>query len=113
MPSLRAAAASVLIATLLTGILFRTAPPAQAAGSCTGWASTVTPPPHINVLRTALGRVETVPFRRYVEVVMAGEWGPQNAREALRAGAVAVKQYAWYYAMAGNWPAVMSPQMVE
>jgi hypothetical protein len=63
----------------------------------------VTPPSHINVLRTALGRVETVPFRRYVEVVMAAEWGPENPREALRAGAVAVKQYAWYYAMAGNW----------
>ena len=63
----------------------------------------MTPPSHINVLRTALSRVDTVPFRRYVEIVMAGEWGAENPREALAAGAVAVKQYAWYYAMAGNW----------
>jgi hypothetical protein len=63
----------------------------------------VTPPSHINVLRTALGRVETVPFRRYVEIVMAAEWGPENPREALAAGAVAVKQYAWYFALQGNW----------
>jgi hypothetical protein len=44
-----------------------------------------------------------VPFRRYVEVVMAAEWGPSHPREALAAGAVAVKQYGWYHALAGHW----------
>jgi len=44
-----------------------------------------------------------VPFRRYVEFVMAAEWGPGTSREALAAGAVAVKQYGWYHALAGHW----------
>jgi hypothetical protein len=30
---------------------------------------------------------------------MPAEWGPTHPREALRAGAVAIKQYAWYHAM--------------
>ena len=88
---------------LATGIRLHSPPATEAAGSCTGWKSTVVPPPHINVLRTGLGRVDTVPFRRYVEFVLAAEWGPGTAREALAAGAVAIKQYAWYHALAGHW----------
>ena len=103
MRRLPATGASALIVALATGIFFQSAPPTVAGGSCTGWASTVVPPPSINVLRTALGRVETVPIRRYVEFVLAAEWGPGTAREALAAGAVAVKQYAWYHALAGHW----------
>jgi hypothetical protein len=34
---------------------------------------------------------------------MAAEWGPSHPRDALAAGAVAVKQYAWYHALAGHW----------
>jgi hypothetical protein len=30
---------------------------------------------------------------------MAGEWGPTHPPAALRAGAVAIKQYGWYYTM--------------
>lgn len=30
---------------------------------------------------------------------MAGEWGPTHPRASLRAGAVAIKQYGWYFAM--------------
>lgn len=103
MRRLPATGASALIVALATGIFFQSAPATVAAGSCTGWMSTVVPPPSINVLRTSLGRVETVPFRRYVEFVLAAEWGPGTAREALAAGAVAVKQYAWYHALAGHW----------
>jgi hypothetical protein len=38
-----------------------------------------------------------VPFQAYVNVVMAAEWGPGDPIEALKAGAVAVKQYAWHW----------------
>jgi len=72
---------------------------AQAASSCTGWRSTISPPSSIRVYRTGLGRSVTVDFRRYVLTVMASEWGPHYAVAALSAGAVAIKQYGWYYAM--------------
>ena len=76
-------------------------PLASAGGSCTGWTSKYVPPDSIRVGR-ADGSVETVDFRKYVGVVMAKEWPgwvPEQAREA---GAVAVKQYAWYYALEGH-----------
>jgi hypothetical protein len=41
----------------------------------------------------------TVDFKRYVRTVMAGEWGPTHPRASLRAGAVAIKQYGWYFAI--------------
>src|SRR5688572_10380702 len=80
------------------------APEASAAGrSCTGWTSTVVPPTTIRVGRAGgRGRVETVSFKRYVGIVMAREWPHYLPRAAIEAGAVAVKQYAWYHAMAGN-----------
>lgn len=74
----------------------------RAATSCTGWTSQSTPPTTIQVLRTsgpADGTVQTVPFRDYVNVVMAAEWGAADPTEALKAGAVAVKEYGWYRAM--------------
>jgi hypothetical protein len=77
------------------------APPVFAGGSCTGWQSRYVPPETIRV-RRADDRVEIVDFRRYVGVVMAKEWPgwvPEQAREA---GAVAVKQYGWYYALEGH-----------
>ena len=56
-------------------------------------------PTTIRVYRTATRRTVTVPFRTYVEKVMAAEWGPTAPAAALRVGAVAVKQFAWYYAI--------------
>ena len=73
-----------------------------AAAACTGWTSETEPPATIRVLRTTgpdAGTVTVVPFRHYVNVVMAAEWGPSNPVEALRAGAVAVKEYGWVRAM--------------
>ena len=75
---------------------------ARAAGTCTGWTSDSIPPTTIRVLRTSgpsSGLVQVVPFHDYVTVVMAAEWGAGNPAEALKAGAVAVKEYAWYQAM--------------
>jgi len=74
----------------------------RAAAACTGWTSETEPPATIRVLRTTgpdAGTVAVVPFRDYVSVVMAAEWGPSNPTEALRAGAVAVKEYGWVRAM--------------
>jgi hypothetical protein len=76
-------------------------PNVAAAGTCTGWTSNVTPPTSIRVLRTsgpAAGSVQTVDFRSYVKTVIAAEWSPGPV-DAMRVGAVAVKQYAWYWTM--------------
>jgi hypothetical protein len=73
-----------------------------AAATCTGWPDDSVPPTTIRVLRTSgptSGSVQVVPFHDYVTVVMAAEWGPGNPAEALKAGAVAVKEYAWYHTM--------------
>ena len=74
-------------------------PPVVQAAACTGWSSTTAPPPTIRVLRSATGVVETVDFKTYVKVVMPAEWPSTWGQEVLRAGAVAIKQYAWYYTM--------------
>ena len=63
------------------------------------------PPRTIRVLRTkrpktpgsVAGTVEEVDFREYVGVVMAAEWPEHYPIETLKAGAVATKQFAWYY----------------
>ena len=73
-------------------------PPVVHAAVCTGWSSETTPPPTIRVLRTS-GVVQTVDFKTYVKVVMPAEWPPGWPIESMRAGAVAIKQYAWYYTM--------------
>ena len=77
--------------------------PVAAGSSCTGWTSTTNPPKTIRVLNSRLKKVQTVTFRRYVKMVMAsGEWPSRLKMATLEAGALATKQYAWYYAMKGN-----------
>jgi len=74
--------------------VFASAGPKQ----CTQWTSTSEPPPSIRVYRVSEGRVETVAFKDYVMRVVSREWDvPQTALR--QAGAVAVKQYAWYYVL--------------
>ena len=84
--------------------LARTAPQAIKHGTtnkqCTGWRSTFQPPDTIRVLRTHgpdKGNVETVDFRTYVGWVLSTEWTSHYPLEALKVGAIAVKQYGWYY----------------
>lgn len=90
----------VLIAVLLAAVGGTTsARPVAAAGGCPAWPTSFTPPPEIRVLRVASGSVEIVPFRAYVEKVTAWEWPSSYPAEALKAGAIAVKQYAWFHAM--------------
>jgi hypothetical protein len=66
------------------------------AASCSGWTSSVTPPPTIRVFRHATGAVETVGFKAYAKNVLSREWIGSWTAESLRAGALAVKHYAWY-----------------
>ncbi|MFV2063359.1 MAG: FG-GAP-like repeat-containing protein [Chloroflexota bacterium] len=81
------------------------APVFDASPACTPWTSQRTPPPTIRVLRTkrentpksVAGTVQEVDFREYVGVVMAVEWPEHYPLETLKAGAVATKQFAWYY----------------
>jgi hypothetical protein len=87
------------LAIALGALAFPSAEPAQARSTCTGWTSALVPPTSIRVYRTATKRTQSVPFRTYVETVMAAEWGATAPAAALRVGAVAVKQFAWYYAM--------------
>ena len=90
----------VAAAVALGALALPGATPAQAGSArCTGWTSTLVPPTSIRVYRTATRRTVTVPFRTYVEKVMAAEWGAGAPAAALRVGAVAVKQFAWYYAI--------------
>ena len=84
--------------------LARTAPQAVQNGTtaeqCTGWRSTFVPPPTIRVLRTKgpdQGHVEQVDFRTYVLTVFGAEWQSFYPLETLKAAAIAVKQYGWYY----------------
>jgi peptidoglycan hydrolase-like amidase len=66
---------------------------------CTAWSSTTVPPNSIRVYRVSEGRVDTVNFRLYVQRVTSREWGKSQPYQLQRAGAVAVKQFAWYYVL--------------
>jgi len=41
--------------------------------------------------------VQTVPFEEYVQDVLPNEWVPSWNQEALKAGAMAIKMFAWYH----------------
>ena len=78
------------------------APEPVAAGSCTGWTSTIVPPDTIRILKRD-GTVARIDFRKYVVKVMAsGEWPSRLPGALLRAGAQASKQFAWYHSLKGN-----------
>jgi peptidoglycan hydrolase-like amidase len=71
---------------------------AAAPEQCTKWSSTTEPPPTIRVFRVNEGFVDQVDFKDYVIRVVSREWNVDQG--ALRkAGAVAVKQYAWYHVL--------------
>jgi hypothetical protein len=78
-----------------------TCKPARA-GSCSGNTSQTVAPATIRVLvRTGATTVAIhgpVPFEQYVEDVLPNEWISSWDGDALKAGAVAVKSYAWYWA---------------
>jgi hypothetical protein len=95
-------AAALAIMALIWVPTVTSQPVAQAASSCTGWGSTRVPPTTIRVVRSSgpsSGYVQVVDFKKYVQVVLAAEWPPSWPTAALQSGAMAVKQYGWYYTM--------------
>ncbi|HUP83743.1 MAG TPA: SpoIID/LytB domain-containing protein [Candidatus Limnocylindria bacterium] len=68
-------------------------------GPCARWTSTTRPPDYVHVYRNKSGRIDRVPFRRYLVVVLGKEWPGYLPHAVIEAGAVAAKQYAWYHAM--------------
>lgn len=73
--------------------------PPAAAASCSSWTSESQPPPSIRVFRAASGAVDIVDFKAYVKNVLSREWIGSWTVESLRSGALAVKNYAWYYVL--------------
>ena len=66
------------------------------------FSGTFAPPATIRIYRTRIGTVEVVPFKDYVKRVLPNEWIPSWSPEALKAGAMAVKSYAWYWVSVGG-----------
>ncbi|WIM95102.1 SpoIID/LytB domain-containing protein [Actinoplanes oblitus] len=56
-------------------------------------------PSSILVYRESLGRVVRVDFKTYVKNVLPNEWVTSWPDASLEAGAMAVKSYAWYWAL--------------
>lgn len=109
----------VLVA-LLGVVLLATSLPGPVAGASVNkrdcskpyWTSRKVPPPsirvgitgrHDDVTATRVKRIRTVPFKKYVKTVMRVEFPGWLARKReggnayIAAGAVAAKQYAWYW----------------
>ncbi len=86
-----------LSASVATGALPERVPIATAATPCAKWTTTYAPPTTIRVYRHATDTVDVVPFRAYVENVLSWEWPSSYPAAALEAGAIAVKQFGWYY----------------
>lgn len=59
-------------------------------------------PASVRVYRTDTGIVEVVPFREYLKHVLPCEWIPTWGTASLKAGAMAVKSYAWFWVSRGG-----------
>jgi hypothetical protein len=88
-----AMAALITLAAAIPGVGLA---PRAAAASCSGWTSETDPPPTIRVFRHESGEVDTVNFKPYAKNVLSREWISSWTTASLRAGALAVKSYAWY-----------------
>jgi hypothetical protein len=98
-------AASLSVAVLLpAGLLAASGVAAHVSSGgndCSRWTSTTKPPDYIRVYRNKSGRIDRVPFRRYVVTVLGKEWPGYLPVPVIEAGAVATKQYAWYHVLRG------------
>ncbi|MGH3242723.1 MAG: SpoIID/LytB domain-containing protein, partial [Spirillospora sp.] len=56
-------------------------------------------PTTILVYRVSLNKVERVSFKYYVRNVLPNEWISSWPKESLKAGAMAVKSFGWYWAL--------------
>jgi hypothetical protein len=91
-------AAGTLAALVLAVALIPSvgSPAVSAGGECGSYASETVPPSTVRVFRTATGAVDVVDFVTYAKNVLSREWISSWTTESLRAGALAVKHYAWY-----------------
>jgi hypothetical protein len=80
--------------------------PVAGGAACGSYSSQTTPPPTVRIYRAASGAVETVDFRAYLKNVLSREWISSWTTESLRAGALAVKHYAWYQVL--HWRGYVS-----
>ena len=96
-PAMLAITASVLFVGL-SGFAGQVTPASAASRQCTDWTSKQQPPKDIAVFRVNEGMVQRVDFKLYVARVAAREWNVEQP-ELRKAGAVAVKQYAWYHVL--------------
>ncbi len=92
----RIVASALLAVVTLCGGLLPGVVPMAAAASCSAWTSESNPPPTIRVYRHVSGNVDTVDFKTYAKNVLSREWISSWTTESLRAGALAVRNYAWY-----------------
>ncbi len=76
----------------------------QGSFTTASQSATLVLPTSIRVLRTATGTIDTVDFETYVENVLPNEWYASWDQDALRAGALAVKEYAWYWTNHAKYP---------
>jgi hypothetical protein len=76
--------------------------PRASGNTCTGWGSSLVPPPTIKVFLHATSESKQYDFPFYAAHVLPREWIPSWDADALAAGAVAVKTYAWYRAQPGH-----------
>ena len=72
--------------------------PAPPSGCKTDGTNT-TLPTSILVYRASLGRVDRVDFKTYVKNVLPNEWVTSWPAASLRAGAMAVKSFGWFWAL--------------
>ncbi len=74
-----------------------------AAPPCDNYSSEITPPENIGVVITTFPNgytrtgVQYVDFKTYVKNVLPNEWLPNWPQGAYQAGALAVKQFGWYF----------------
>lgn len=74
----------------------------QFAYAANSMSAPPTPPTQIRVYRTASNTVEVVPFRDYLKRTLPNEWIPTWGADSLKAGAMAVKSYAWFWINQGG-----------
>jgi hypothetical protein len=89
--------------------------PAATAPACSRWTNTYAPPLTIRVGIVSGGSVTsvvTVAFRTYVQKVLAAEW-PSSDADYLQIGALAVKQFGWYWAMHGRSQNMLNDQCYD
>jgi hypothetical protein len=73
-----------------------------SAASCSGYSSNSAPPPTIRIRYvTGDDNIWVRDFRTYVKEVLPREWSAGWNMESLQAGAMAVRDFGWYYVNTG------------